>query len=102
LVTIGLEKEGIFQAVMGRTGPMGITARVWESPGLIPWNARLCKKQYAPATGPIVSLLLVEFAAGSGLVGADAAGGDLGLEIIFTADGTTGKAAEHGDLSNVS
>jgi hypothetical protein len=102
LVTIGLEKEGIFQAVMERTGLMAIITRVWESPGLIPWNDGLCKKQYTPAIAPLVSLLLVEFAAGSGLVGADAAGGDLRLEIVFTADGTTGQAAEHGDLSNVS
>jgi len=102
LVTIGLGKEGIFQAVMERTGLIGITGRVRESPGLIPCNDRLCKKQYAPAISPFLSWLLVEFSAGSRLVGADAASGNLGLEIVLAADGTPGKAAEHGDLPYVS
>ena len=32
---------------------------------------------------------------------ADAAGGDVGLEVVFTFDGGVGKAAEHGDLADV-
>ena len=32
---------------------------------------------------------------------ADAAGGDVGLEIVFAFDGGVGKAAEHGDLADV-
>jgi len=36
------------------------------------------------------------------LVGADAANGDVRLEIVFTEDGRTTEAAQHGDLADVS
>src|SRR5258708_30020969 len=42
-----------------------------------------------------------EFAAGGGLLKADAAGSDVGLEVVFTFDGGVGEAAEHGDLADV-
>src|SRR5271168_3094377 len=45
---------------------------------------------------------LVKFAAWGGLLRADAARGNLSLEIVFTFDGASGKTAEHGDLANVS
>jgi hypothetical protein len=43
----------------------------------------------------------LEFAAGSGLVKADAAGGDVGLEVVFAFDGRAGETAEHGELADV-
>ena len=43
-----------------------------------------------------------EFTAGPGLFEADAAGGDVGLEIVFAQDGRAGEAAEHGDLPDMS
>jgi hypothetical protein len=43
----------------------------------------------------------VEFAAGCGLVEADASGGDVGFEIVFAFDRGAGQAAEHGDLADV-
>src|SRR5882762_3967900 len=43
----------------------------------------------------------VKFAAGGGLLRADAAGGDVGLEVVFTFDGGVGEAAELGDLADV-
>jgi hypothetical protein len=42
-----------------------------------------------------------EFAARGGLVQADMAVGDLGLEVVFAFYGGTGEAAEHGDLTDV-
>ena len=44
---------------------------------------------------------LVEFEIGLGLVWAQAAGGDIGLEIVFTLDGSACHAAEHGELADV-
>jgi len=101
-VTIGLGKEGIFQAVMERTGLLRKAGRVWESPGELNSNKGLCKKKYAPANAPLENLSLVEFAAGSGLVGPDAAGDDLRLKIIFAFDRTAGEPAKHGNLPDVS
>src|SRR6266705_4021031 len=42
-----------------------------------------------------------EFAARGGLVQSDAAGGDVGFEIVFTLNGRAAEAAEHGDLADV-
>jgi len=44
---------------------------------------------------------LVEFEVGLGLVRADAAGGDIGLKIVFALDGMAGHAAKHGELADV-
>lgn len=35
------------------------------------------------------------------MVGADAAGDNVGLEIVFAQNGRAAEAAEHGDLANV-
>jgi hypothetical protein len=35
------------------------------------------------------------------LLGANAAGGDVSFEIVFTQDRRVGEAAEHGDLADV-
>jgi hypothetical protein len=43
----------------------------------------------------------IKFKIGSKLVFADAAGGDVCLEIIFAADGETGNAAKNGELAGV-
>ena len=50
---------------------------------------------------PCTRMALIEFAAGCGLAKADAAGGDVGFEIIFALDWGAGQAAEHGELANV-
>ena len=47
------------------------------------------------------NLALVEFSAGCSLHKAHAPGDDFRLEIVFAFDGTTRKAAEHGDLADV-
>jgi hypothetical protein len=52
-------------------------------------------------TSFLATAISLEFAAGSGLVEADAAGGDVRLEIVFAFDGAAGEAAEHGDLADV-
>ena len=49
----------------------------------------------------LFKFLLFKFAARSGLVEADAARGDFGLEIIFAEDGRTSQTAQHGDLADV-
>ena len=43
----------------------------------------------------------LEFAARGGLLEADVAGGDVGLEVVFALDGGASEAAEHGDLADV-
>src|SRR2546427_8785305 len=43
----------------------------------------------------------LEFAAGSGLIDANAPDGDVGLVIVFTHDGGADEAAEHRDLADV-
>src|SRR6266702_2334966 len=43
----------------------------------------------------------LEFAVRGGLVQSDAAGGDVGFEIVFTLNGRAAEAAEHGDLADV-
>jgi hypothetical protein len=43
-----------------------------------------------------------EFAARGGLFGADAAGDDVGFEVVFAENGRAGETAEHGDLADVS
>jgi hypothetical protein len=43
----------------------------------------------------------LEFAARRGLVQADAAGGDAGLEVVFALDGGTREPTEHSDLADV-
>src|SRR5207245_9357404 len=42
-----------------------------------------------------------EFTLGSGLLRADASGGNVGFEVVFTVDGRARKAPEHGDLPDV-
>ena len=43
----------------------------------------------------------LEFAARGGLLGADAASGDVRSEIVFAHDGGSAEAAEHGYLADV-
>src|SRR6185295_10090112 len=49
----------------------------------------------------LTSVRSVELPPRRGLLGADAAGGDVGLEVVLAAHGRAGQPAEHGELADV-
>src|SRR5260370_16642320 len=79
--------ESVYQSI--RIPPRGHGCRSQKRECHRPQKACRCKRES------------FEFAARSGLFGANAAGGDVGFEIVFTRLRRVDKAAKHGHLAPV-